>query len=54
MHRVGVGEDMNSENDERLIYQAALQVTQSSLMYGLQHLAVLLCLHVLRRFNHLV
>ncbi|KAH0880200.1 hypothetical protein HID58_067594 [Brassica napus] len=25
MHRVGVGEDMNSENDERLIYQAALQ-----------------------------
>ncbi|WZZ61413.1 hypothetical protein YC2023_061520 [Brassica napus] len=45
--------NMNSENDERLIYQAALQVTQSSLMYGLQHLAVLLCLHVLRRFNHL-
>ncbi|CAN7105598.1 unnamed protein product [Brassica rapa subsp. narinosa] len=25
IHRVGVGEDMNSENDERLIYQAALQ-----------------------------
>ncbi|KAL0899592.1 hypothetical protein Bca101_083553 [Brassica carinata] len=25
MHRVGVGEDRNSENDERLIYQAALQ-----------------------------
>ncbi|KAF8054027.1 hypothetical protein N665_1355s0010 [Sinapis alba] len=25
MHRVGVGEDMNSENDERLVYQAALQ-----------------------------
>ena len=38
IHRVGVGEDMNSENDERLIYQAALQVTQSSFMYGLQQL----------------
>ncbi|KAJ4894090.1 SNF2 domain-containing protein / helicase domain-containing protein / zinc finger protein-related [Raphanus sativus] len=25
IHRVGVGEDRNSENDERLIYQAALQ-----------------------------
>lgn len=26
MHRNGIGEERNSENDERLIYQAALQV----------------------------
>lgn len=30
MHRNGIGEDRNSQNDERLVYQAALQVLSIS------------------------
>lgn len=48
VYRSGVGEERNAENDERLIYQAALQVSFVSLLFSEYHCSgsIKVCLDV--------